>query len=263
MTDLLVRGSAGESPAPRIRASASVAMTECLRIQASARPQSRLAWLLGIGPLTPDAREWYRSALGELQVARVLETLPSGWRALRSTDPDVAQLLIGPAGVFTIHTRDHVGQRVIVGSGSLLVNGRRTNHLANARHEAVRASRLLSTGVGETVDVTPVIAIVDPGSLHFGRVRPLDVIVLASSQLARVLLRRKRRLGDDAAAALVARATLGGTWLPAEHLVEETRRLETRFARLRAAVESAAHRRTAWLLGVSGLLAAGVFAVFA
>jgi len=261
MTDLLVRGAEGVSPALRVRAAASVAMTECLRIQASARPQSRPAVLFGLGPLTTDARAWYRGALGELQVARVLRALPAGWRMLCSADPDVAQLLIGPAGVFTIHTRDHVGQRVIVGDGSLLVNGRRTNHLADARHEAVRASRLLSTGVGETVDVTPVIAIVDPGSLQLRRFRPLDVIVLASPQLARVLLRRPRRLTDHAAAALVARATTGGTWHTAEHLVDETRRLETRFERLQHAVRAAARRRAAWLLGVGGLLAATLFAV--
>lgn len=259
MTDLLVRGTEGVSPALRLRAAASVAMTECLRIQASARPQSRTARLFGLSPLTPDARAWYRGALGELQVAKVLRALPAGWRVLRSPDPDVARLLIGPAGVFTIHTRDHVGQRVIVEGGSLLVNGRRTNHLANARHEAVRASRLLSTGVGETVDVTPVIAIVDPGSLQFGKFRPLDVIVLASSQLARVLLRRKARLTDDAATALVVRASTGGTWHPAEHLIGETRRLETRFGRLQDAVHVAARRRAAWLLGTGGLLASAVF----
>lgn len=264
MTDLLARGSMGVSPAVGMRPHTYLAITECLRIQASARSQPRLARLLGVSPLTADAREWYRGAIGELHVAKLLRALPAGWSMLRSTDPTAEQLLIGPAGVFTISIHDHVGQRVTVEHGRVLVNGRRTNHLANARHEAIRASRLLSTGVGETVDVTPVIAIVDPGSLHLDRPAPLDAIVLASSQLARTLLRRKRRLTDAAATALAARVEATGAWHAAAGQLDETLRHEARFARLQHAVHSAILRRTAWLLGATGLLVAAlVVAIFA
>ena len=262
MTDLLSRGSAGPSPSVGVRPPAYSAITECLRIQASARPQSRLARLLGLSPLSADARDWYRGAIGELHAARLLQALPGTWTVLRSGDPDAAQLLIGPAGVFTIDIHDHVGQRVTVEHGRVLVNGRRTNHLANARHEAIRASRLLSTGVGETVDVTPVIAIVDPGSLHFGRPAPLDAIVLVSTQLARTLLRRKHRLTDAAACALVAAAEHSRAWHPTTSMLDETLRHEARFARLQHAVHAAVLRRTAWLLGASGLLVAAVAATF-
>ena len=261
MTDLLARGSVGVGPALGMRPTGYLAIRECLRIQASARPRSWFARIFGVSPLSSDARGWYRGAIGELQIAKLLRALPEGWSVLRSADPDAAQLLIGPAGAFTISIHDHVGQRVSVERGRVLVNGRRTNHLANARFEALHASRLLSTGVGETVDVTPVIAIVDPGSLHLERPAPLDAVVLVSSQLARTLLRRKRRWTDATAAALAARAELTGGWHAAAGMLDETLRHEARFARLQHAVHAAVLRRTAWLLGASGLLVAGAAAV--
>ena len=57
-------------------------LTEVLRLQASARPQSPLAALFGVSPLTPDARQWYRGALGELRLATALRDLPAPWTLL-------------------------------------------------------------------------------------------------------------------------------------------------------------------------------------
>lgn len=263
MTDLLVRGSEGESPTLRLRGPAYGVMTECLRIQASARPQSRLAWLFGFSPLTPDARSWYRGAIGELQVAKHLRALPHEWQVLWSRDPDCGHLVVGPAGVLLVHIRDHTRQRIHVDGSQLLVNGRRTNHLANARYEAVRASRLLSTGVDAPVDVTPVIAVVDPGSIRFGKFRPADVVVLASSNLTRVLLRRKTRLERDTITAFLARATLSEEWYTAATVLDETLRHEARFLRLRQSVAAAVRRRVAWIAAGVAVPAAGVASLVA
>lgn len=259
MTDVLTRGShetAGAEPTLRLRGPAHAVMTECLRIQSGARRQSRVAKFFGLNPLLPDARSWYRGALGELHVAKMLKRLPAGWTVLHavpvgSGTSDIDHVVIGPGGVFTINTKNHSGQRVWIGGDALLVNGHRTNHIRDARYEAARAARLLSSGVGEPVDVTPVIAVVDPGSLAFGRTRPNDVLVVASSQLERTLMRRRPLLTDADTAALVALAEERGTWHTDAHVLDDTFRHEARFTRLRDMVDAAARRRAGWgLLGV-------------
>jgi hypothetical protein len=242
-------------------------MMECLRIQSGARRQSRLASVLGLNPLLPDARSWYRGALGELHVAKLLKALPPTFTVLHavpvgSGTSDIDHVVIGPTGVFTINTKNHSGQRVWVGGDTLLVNGHRTNHIRDARYEASRATRLLSSGVGDRVDVTPVIAIVDPGSLTRGRKRPEGVVVTTSSRLEHVLVRRKPVLSDDRVASLVALAEVRGTWHSDAHVLDDTLRHEARFTRLREAVDAAARRRFAWGLGAV-VVSVAAFALFA
>ncbi|HWR85029.1 MAG TPA: nuclease-related domain-containing protein [Rhodoglobus sp.] len=252
MSDLLQRGDTGVSPTSSMRTPAARAMTECLRLRATAPRRSTVAWLLGLSPLPRDARPWYRSALGELHVAAQLRALGDAWTVLTADDADAGRLIIGPAGAFIVDTRDHAGQRVQVSETQLLVNGRRTNHLANARHQSAAASRILSSGVGGPIDVTPVIALVDPGSLSFMGPRPSDVLVTASSQLVRLLTRRKRS-ADAPADALVATAQRAG-WHPETEVADE-RTLE-RFAVLRHAVDTARWRRFGWVAGAALLIVA-------
>jgi hypothetical protein len=173
----------------------------------------------------------------------VLHAVPVG-----SGTSDIDHVLIGPAGVFTINTKNHSGQRVWVGGDTLLVNGHRTNHIRDARYEASRTTRLLASGIDGPVGVTPVIAIVDPGTLTFGRTRPPGMVVIASSQLERTLLRRKRVLADAAITHLTELAEQRGTWHTAAHVRDDTLRHEARFARLQETVDAAARRRFGWLL---------------
>lgn len=267
MTGVLTRGSHETGYAEstlHVRGPAYAVMTECLRIQADARHQSRLAAFLGLNPLLPDARSWYRGALGELHVAKLLKRLPAGWIVLHavpvgSGTSDIDHVIIGPGGVFTVNTKNHSGQRVWVGGEQLLVNGHRTNHIRDARYEASRATRLLSSGVGDSADVTPVIAIVDPGSLSFSRTRPHGILVVASSQLERTLLRCEPHLSDAAITALVARAEQRGTWHTDASVLDDTLRHEARLTRLRDAVDAAARRRAGWsLLGLVAAAAAPI-----
>ena len=246
----MARGSL--TSARRVRGPAYAAITECLRIQSTARRQPLVARILGMDPILPDARAWYRGALGEIHVAKVLASLGPEWTVLHAVDPDepATDLVIGPAGVFTIATKNHSRQRVWVGDNQLLVNGHRTHHLRDARHEAARASRLLG------IPVVPVLAIVDPGTLAL-KGHPDGVQVLAASQLAGFLARRKPRLTETAVTAVLVTAGLHGSW--SAHVLDETLRHETRFARLKAEVDAAARRRMAWIVGG----AAGVTALVA
>lgn len=268
MTEVLVRGSHAPQTVPYLdmprpqRVAVQGAITECLRIQASARRQSWAAWLFGVNPMKRDARSWYRAAQGELDISRTLSSLPDAWTVLHPSDEnvgsDIDHLVIGPAGVFTITTKNHSGQRVRVGNDQLTVNDRRTHHIRDARYEAARASRLLSSGVGESIDAIPLIAIVDPGSLTFAGPRPAGVRVLAASQLGRMLSRARPVMTEAAVDALVVTAELIGHW----HIsaLDGAPEHETRFARLKARVDAAARRRIGWLagLGSSGALSAWI-----
>lgn len=242
MTDVL-------TGARRVRGPAYAVVAECLRIQASARRPSWPAWLFGANPIRPDARAWYRGALGEIHVAKVLTSLDPAWTVLYSDGPDA--LVIGPAGAFTITTKNHSRQRVWVGDDRLLVNGHRTNHIRDARHEARRLTHLLG------IVVTPVVAVVDPAVLTIKQ-RADGVEVLASSQLAAYLGRRKGRLTPHAVADLVASASADGSW--SADVVDETLRHEARFLRLKSEVDAAWRRRVVWVVSAALVAASLIFA---
>lgn len=250
MTDVLARGS-GDTKLT-VRGPAYGVIAETLRLQADTRPKSRLARAFGADPLHPNARLWYRGAIGELEVARHLKNLGPEWTLLHTvvaepTGREFDHLVIGPPGLFSITIKDHSGQRVWVDTERLLVNGHRTDHLRDARQEAASASRLLSTEAGEQVTVFPLVSIVNPGSLAFGRPRPRDVTVVASSQLARTLRRRSRVLTDSAILELSQLAEQRGPWRADAHVLNETLRHEDRFASLKQHVDAAARRRALWI----------------
>jgi hypothetical protein len=248
MTELLARGSQG--PALLVRGPAHAVVAECLRIQSTARKQPLIARLFGRNPVAPDARSWYRGALGELQVARALRDLPEGWTVLHSTGEHplewagIDHVAIGPTGVFTIATKNHSGQRVWVEDDRILVNGHRTDHIRDARWEAARISRIL--GAGDNGPVIPVIAIVDPGTLVYDRKRAPGIRVIDSTRLVKALTRGERVMSDKAVAALTERAIVGGTWHDPDE-EQHTLHDEVLFARLQHDVDAARHRRIGWI----------------
>jgi hypothetical protein len=141
-----------------------------MAVQSLVRPRTWLQRVFGASPLSPESRPWYKGALGEIAVGRILEQLGPEWLVLHGIpvgkgSSDIDHLLIGPAGVFTVNTKNHSGQAVWVAGRTLMVAGKKTRHLYNAAFEASRASKLLSAAVGAAVDVTPMVVVVDPKSL--------------------------------------------------------------------------------------------------
>jgi hypothetical protein len=274
VTDLLARatgeqgddGSAISAPATtvRVRGAAYSVIAECLRIQADARPQSWPAKVLGATPLSADARRWYRAALGHIRAVRALGSLGPQWTLLHPEPgtSDADYLVIGPGAIYTVTIKNHSGQRVLVDSEQLLVNNRRTNHLRDARFEADRVSKLLSTEASESVAVNPLIAIVDPSSLAFGRRRPRDVTVIPSSDLARVGARRRSAAAVTASRSHVAAAERSGAWHSAANVIDDTLRHEARFDKLRHEVDAAARRNVAWIVVAAAAVLAVVLAVY-
>lgn len=237
-------------------------MEHLLALQQGVPPRSRLARALGVSPLDEERAAWYRGALGEVAVGRLLEKLPEGWSVLHAVpvgkgDSDIDHVVMGPGGVFTINTKNHSGQKVWVAGRTFMVNGQRQPHLRNAGHEAQRASRLLSAAAGFRVDVVPVIAVVDPASLTI-RERPEQVVVLTSSQLVRWLKKRPASLPPEQVRALLGVSIDPAAWHVSPTPGEEPTAVRRSFSALDLQVRHARRTRRTWacgLLGTGGLVA--------
>lgn len=232
----------------RLRAPASSVIAELLRVQAAVPARTGTQRFFGRSPLNVDSRRWYLGALGELEVARLLDQLGPGWFPIHSVPigsagSDVDHIAIGPGGVFTINSKFHEGGNVWVGSRRLLVNGQRTDHLRNAEFEARRVAKLLTKAARRSVDVTPVVAVVGARRITI-RERPERVMVLAASRLPRWMQTRTAVLGADDIAELTRVAAAPSTWdhpdIPAADLAA--------FAELRTIVAAARNRRVGWAL---------------
>lgn len=150
-------------------------------------------------------RTWRLGADGEERTASLLESLtgrtrrdrllhrPPSWRVLHSVPleggrADIDHVLIGPPGVCVINTRHHRGRRVLLDGEALVVDRYRTDAVARARAEGVRARELLLPRIGPDVGpvpVRPVIAIV--GAAMQVRRWPDDVIVATEGALIAAL----------------------------------------------------------------------------
>lgn len=151
--------------------------------------------------LRTEERAWRIGADGEEAVAAQIARLGPQWRVLHAVrvgqrDADIDHVLIGPAGVFTVNAKNHPNASVWVGGDTFMVNGQRVPYVRNSRHEARRASRLLTEQVGFPVDVGGVIAVVGAQRGLTVKEQPRDgaVVVVARRRLARYLQKLPTRL---------------------------------------------------------------------
>ena len=222
---------------------------ECLSLQEQAIPRSKLKRILGFQPLHPDAINWFTGAIGEIQVGRLLNQLGPEWTVLHAVPvgirgSDIDHVLIGPVGVFTVNTKHHAGARVWVSPRSILVSGQKVDHLRNSRHEAARASKLLTLATGESVTAHPLLVIFGAARVTI-RQSPVDVTVLTSAQLVRWLRGRRRILDGASVEQLAAAASKPSTWSKVPDVVVDAAQMVT-FADLRKQVDQARVRRLGW-----------------
>lgn len=166
-----------------------------------------------------DERAWRIGADGEEAVAEQLARLGPAWHVLHAVrvgnrGVDIDHVVIGPAGVFTVNAKNHPHARVWVGGDTFLINGHRAPYIRNSRHEARRASRLLTTQVGFPV---PVIGVVAVTGAHKGltiKRQPEDseVFVVARKRIRRHLTKMPNRLSVQQIGALYAVARRSTTW---------------------------------------------------
>src|SRR6185437_3583401 len=100
-----------------------------------------------------DAAAWAKGCKGEQLVAKQLAKLGSDWKVLHSIPvsvegTDIDHLVVGPGGVFSLNTKNHLGKRVWVHTEVVKVNGQSRDYLRVSEHEARKASRILTTACG-------------------------------------------------------------------------------------------------------------------
>lgn len=182
----------------------------------SAPVRSVLARILSVHT---EERGWRTGAEGEVLVGRVLAKLVKRhpeWRVLHSIPvgsrgSDIDHLVIGPAGVFTLNTKHHPRARIWVGENTFLVNGVRQPYLRNSRHEAERASRLLTSACGFPVEAIAVVVPVNAADVVV-KSPPLSVHVVGRRWLDRWLLGRGWTLNQAMVDAIYETARQPATW---------------------------------------------------
>ncbi len=182
-------------------------------VNAKAPVLHAVARVLGV---KTDERAWRLGAKGETKVGKTLAKLPADWHVLHAVEvgdrgSDIDHVVIGPAGVFTLNTKTHLGGKAWVAERAVQVNGHKTDYLRNSRHEARRASRLLSKACGVAIDVQPVIVFAGLDKFVV-KAQPRDVHVTTRGQVLDLFRSLPRALDAVAADAIYSHARLSTTW---------------------------------------------------
>ena len=171
-----------------------------------------LAKVLGVHT---DERAWRRGAAGEEEVARNLVNLGPRWRVIHSVpvgsnDTDIDHVVIGPPGVFTLNTKNHLGKRVTVYEHAIYVSGVKQPYLSKSRAEGRRGSRILSSACGFEVVVSPVLVIMADELVLKGS--PNEVDVVGRRKVVGWLDRRPTQLWPDRIESIYSVARRRSTW---------------------------------------------------
>jgi hypothetical protein len=158
---------------------------------------------------------WRVGAEGEMEVGWQLRKLGPEWRVIHAVpvgpkETDIDHVVIGPAGVFTLNTKNHGRSRVWVADRAFLVNGKRTEYLRNSRSEAQRASKCLSVACGWDVAVEPVIVVM--AATLTVKVPPAGVHVVGRKMIAKWLARRPAVLEPARVEQIFEQARRDSTW---------------------------------------------------
>lgn len=226
---------------------------ELLRQHAAVSRRSPVARFFGLHPLPGDLRPLYRAAVGEVAVADALSQLGPEWLVLHAVPvgkdgADVDHIAIGPPGVYTISVRHHPGRELWVGGGVLLVDGERMPYIRDSEFEAVRTAQLMSDAVGERVEATPCLVVVDPRSVTVAR-PPRRVAILTPRELRPWLKSLAALFGSDQLARFRAVASEDDTWHDIGRPTADVSECLGRFRRLQADVNQARHLRLTWITG--------------
>jgi hypothetical protein len=167
------------------------------RARAERAAQGTVVHLLArlVGARTNE-RAWRIGADGEQAVAAELAKLGPDWRILHAVrvgtkGSDIDHVVIGPGGVFTINAKHHPQANVWVGGDTVMINGTRVPYVRNSRHEADRASRLLSEHAGFPVHVYGLIAVMGANRGFTIKSQPSDgrIVVVKRRDVARYIQR--------------------------------------------------------------------------
>jgi hypothetical protein len=167
-----------------------------------------------------DERAWRVGAGGEETIGARLEKLRKhGWHVLHAVPvgergSDIDHVVIGPGGVWTLNTKTHPGKSVWVGKHQVRVDGHKTDYLRNSRHEAERATRLLTEACGFPVFVKAALVFLTGTLIPDVTIKqaPEDVAVLDRMDIPGAFRRTKGRLANEHVAVIFEFARRSTTW---------------------------------------------------
>jgi hypothetical protein len=118
--------------------------------------------------------------------------------------------------VLTVNTKRHPGKSIWVGRTTVLVDGHRQPYLRNSRHEAERASRLLTEGCGFPVPVKAALVFLTGTLIPDVTIKqaPEGVAILDRTDIPRAFRRTKPTLTNNQVADVFAQARRSTTWQP-------------------------------------------------
>jgi Nuclease-related domain len=214
---------------------------KCLEVQAEAEAVDPSLRSATATTLAADAWSWYTGAVGEIEVGHLLSALGPEW-FIRHAVPigagtkDVDHLVIGPAGVFAINTKNHAGASVWVGDYAMKINGKTTFYVNRAQGDGVDVSRRLASKVGFPVAVTSVVAILNQRTLRDDRApENRSVRVIDAHGLVAWLVAQPHLLQASTLQLIELAAEEPETWHVDPHAAD-TLRVMSRFERLAAEV---------------------------
>jgi hypothetical protein len=145
-----------------------------------------------------------------------LRKLGDGWKVIHGVpvgtgDSDIDHVVIGPPGVFTLNTKNHLGGRVTVTSKAIYVNGTFQPYLAKSRAEGKRATKLLTNSCGYEVIAEPLVVIMANELKIKGLTEGVHVV--GRKQITRWLLNQRQTLLPEEVDAIYAMARRRSTWV--------------------------------------------------
>jgi len=154
-------------------------------------------------------------------VERPLALPSTGQTSERKTPPLSGFLVIGPGGIFCISIAQHGRSRVMIAGDVVQISGRRPPYVSQARRDARKAAKALSTAIGQDIKVQPVLAFVGNGPISVNGL-PKDCVITSYRELDKVLNATGKRISPTTAEKLsqVARSpqiwadTSGYDWYP-------------------------------------------------
>ena len=268
MTDgeIVARGSdLASATIPSRNIAGQSTISDLLALQELAPRRSSLARLFGANPLGVASRATYRSAIGEIEVGKTLDSLGPEWTILHSVPVGeggarIDHLVVGPGGVYIVNTTVHSGGLVWASQRTFMVGEIRYPFIRNMEYEMGRVERLLSTAAGRAVEVSGILAVVDPKTLTV-REAHRDVAVLQASGISRWIRGRSKVLLPDDVETIAAAANQPDTWHDAVQSDQDPGELRARFDALHSQVTRAWNLQKLWATVVTAVGAGGFILV--
>ena len=238
-----------DTPIMRQRHPAQSIIEVLLMEQRLVAPRNLWERLMGCSPLGSDSVRCFDSALAEIAVGLALTELPREWIVFHSLPvgewgADVDHLVIGPGGVFALHSERQARKAVQVAGRSVVVGAHKIPYVREAEYEAGSLTALLSERMPRATSVHGVVVLVDTKSVTV-KTQPSRVKVIEAPELCTWLQGLPAVLGPLDRLEIASFVENPVLWQALD--IVEPAEIARRFGKLEAEVGRARRTRLLWL----------------